>query len=897
MWHLVGAITNEICSLSWTNNNGGISDLGVVDSVHREYPLMSLAFFAATYNNQTFEVEELPVGTGPATYTTPAGLLLPDNEGVYRSLAAGAAPWHGARWVTNYVLYSEDFTQVNWSGSSADLTHGVDDVNGGTAAVTVTATAPLQTLRQNNIVGGGAQGLSRRQTFWIKRRTGTGDIEYYDGLTYLAVPVTNEWQRVTVETNYTGWFLRIAVSGDAVDVCFAQFEEMSGLTNQNPSEYVPTTTAAVTKLYANENGNTVASNVVTEATGALLDPLPSLYVAPALENLITYSHDLTNAAWAVTGTNVAAYDAVGLTGAPNTASTLTDDDGAAHEDVAEVIAIATTNITHTWKIEVLKDSDVSRFPTFFCQLLNGTENNIRVHFNTSTGATNIISSTGTVAVDVRDAGLWWEVLISIQNTGANPHTKISLLPASGTVFGTESVAATGSIIVGNVGLYSDKSIAEVRGSAPIITAGTAASTVAVNAEWPTANHDNAQGAWYMDWTPFAVSDDLSTQQGFINWTSNSGIFVLSYSSITGVYSIKSGTNASIGSAGIAAGVEQNSGVAYDGAVTSIQQNLNGVYGTEITDYSAFLNSGVSSLRLGSGAPNVDEMVCLFRNIRRYDDAYDDAKTIIDALMLETDGGFPLPAPAAGGNRPDDKNAFLGGPGNTDDLEQTLLGPVHVNDGWLAEAGGVNYNDALLAYYKAGGATSDNIVDAAAQYWAGGGGGPSIVETPVNDGATLYDPLETSPNWELLNGGSSGANHQTNGDYEFENDATNTAVGIVGSAGAIQIKCDFTQHGLTTGESSFELALRVTDEDNYVGIRSYNGELQVFQRDTAVFTNMGSITQPGDATTVLYIDPTTNEVFMNGVSYGITTVPAGGSAGIISRPMSATVIATNYVWGI
>jgi hypothetical protein len=66
-----------------------------------------------------------------------------------------------------------------------------------------------------------------------------------------------------------------------------------------PSEYVPTTTAAAAKSYANVNGNSVASNVVTEAVGAPLASVPYLLAHPAATNSLTYSlPDTTN--WSLT---------------------------------------------------------------------------------------------------------------------------------------------------------------------------------------------------------------------------------------------------------------------------------------------------------------------------------------------------------------------------------------------------------------------------------------------------------------------------------------------------------------------------------------------------------------------------------------------------------------------
>ena len=52
----------------------------------------------------------------------------------------------------------------------------------------------------------------------------------------------------------------------------------------------------------------MASNVVTEATGASLSPAPAVYCEPAHTNLITYSHEFDNAAWTKTNATITADD-------------------------------------------------------------------------------------------------------------------------------------------------------------------------------------------------------------------------------------------------------------------------------------------------------------------------------------------------------------------------------------------------------------------------------------------------------------------------------------------------------------------------------------------------------------------------------------------------------------
>lgn len=86
-----------------------------------------------------------------------------------------------------------------------------------------------------------------------------------------------------------------------------QIEDVTGQSNQNPSEYVSVGVESTPyhglnvdgiKAFTTENGNTVASNVVTEATGsAITGDIGFLNEGSAATNLALYSDDLSNAAW------------------------------------------------------------------------------------------------------------------------------------------------------------------------------------------------------------------------------------------------------------------------------------------------------------------------------------------------------------------------------------------------------------------------------------------------------------------------------------------------------------------------------------------------------------------------------------------------------------------------
>lgn len=174
---------------------------------------------------------------------------------------------------TNLVTYSEDFTGAGWSELNATKTTGIADPYGGTTAMTLTATASNgQVLR--SISGSLGTGTNYTGSFYIRRRSGTGTVFLFNpnggGIT--ATAITSEWTRYSVTglgaaaTNYIG--VRLATSGDEVDIAYAQLEAGSF-----PTSYIPTSGATATRAadiasisVDNFGYNQKAGTVVVEAT-------------------------------------------------------------------------------------------------------------------------------------------------------------------------------------------------------------------------------------------------------------------------------------------------------------------------------------------------------------------------------------------------------------------------------------------------------------------------------------------------------------------------------------------------------------------------------------------------------------------------------------------------------
>jgi hypothetical protein len=138
---------------------------------------------------------------------------------------------------TNLALYSDDFTNAAWTKSNmntAKTATGPDAV--ANSASTLTATNSNATALQAITSGSAA----RITGFWVKRRTGSGNIDLTqdNGSTWQTMTVTADWTRVelTVATlaNPTVG-IRIVTNADAVDVFGFQHEVGSVLTSTIPT--------------------------------------------------------------------------------------------------------------------------------------------------------------------------------------------------------------------------------------------------------------------------------------------------------------------------------------------------------------------------------------------------------------------------------------------------------------------------------------------------------------------------------------------------------------------------------------------------------------------------------------------------------------------------------------
>ncbi len=166
---------------------------------------------------------------------------------------------------TELTLYNSDFTNAAWTKSNmatAKTATGPDGV--ASSATTLTASADNATALQA-ITSGSAARITGT---WIKRRTGTGniDITQDNGSTWTTVTVTAGWTLVSIasvtSTNPTVG-VRIVTNADAVDV--ALFSHQLGTFLESA---IPTIAATVTR--AEDNDSLATSAFCYSATDGTL---------------------------------------------------------------------------------------------------------------------------------------------------------------------------------------------------------------------------------------------------------------------------------------------------------------------------------------------------------------------------------------------------------------------------------------------------------------------------------------------------------------------------------------------------------------------------------------------------------------------------------------------------
>lgn len=361
------------------------------------------------------------------TFTRASTAYVRDFEGILRTAKAGEVRFQGARRVENLISDPENLTA--WTKSAGGV--------GVTPVVTANQTAPDGTTTafrvQLDITGGTtAADLSfiRRlvginttsaKSVWIKSNTVGLNVLLDAANGSSAIPVTTSWQRLAPSVAI-GQTFDVGLRGDAsstkvadLTVWHPQFENVTGQSNTNPSEYVSVgvlsspyhgAMADGVKYFDTKNGNTVSSNVVIESTGPPILTRTN-YLGRAIE--------FDNAAWVKNTLGVA------LT------PVITADAGIAPDGTATADRIQLSLNGGTASADI---SGIQNIPT---GLTNGPYTNsvwLRSFDGVSSYSVNLTSPSG-LGITVTVTGSWQRFVLSDTIVGGVDNYQIRLRGTTG----------------------------------------------------------------------------------------------------------------------------------------------------------------------------------------------------------------------------------------------------------------------------------------------------------------------------------------------------------------------------------------------------------------------------------------------------------------------------------
>jgi len=248
----------------------------------------------------------------------------------------------------NLLTYSNTFSNAAWAKSNVTVSSGVSDPFGGTNAWTLTATAGSDTAVLYNpttLPGSAVVGQTPlMQTFWVKRRTGSGTINWSALAVGVgsSIAVTSSWTQVSLFSpapgGGTGYFgIRLSTNGDAIDIYAPTFSIVTYETTPRTADQVITTAAAYYGPRIDYDPNTLA--------------VKGLLIEEARTNIISAnvnSGTMTTAGWVTYNATATANFATGIDGTSN-ADKLAESASAGNQARYYAIgAVKTANAVYTF---------------------------------------------------------------------------------------------------------------------------------------------------------------------------------------------------------------------------------------------------------------------------------------------------------------------------------------------------------------------------------------------------------------------------------------------------------------------------------------------------------------------------------------------------------------------
>lgn len=168
-------------------------------------------------------------------------------------------------------------------------------------------------------------------------------------------------------------------------------------------------------------------------------------------NIITVSRDLT--AWITTGGPTVTYDQVGIDGAANTATLVTDASAAAYSLIQK--SYTRGSGFNTFRCYIKAQVGATFAPMVRLGYASTASVYAQVPFDLDTGQYVLKGTTSIIdAVSITKYNGWLRIIVGVHDSSSNESINVSLYPAVAATWDSNySVSAQGSITVGQAELY------------------------------------------------------------------------------------------------------------------------------------------------------------------------------------------------------------------------------------------------------------------------------------------------------------------------------------------------------------------------------------------------------------------------------------------------------------
>lgn len=489
----------------------------------------------------------------------------------------------------NLLLQSQNYA-TSWTVTN------LTPVTGKTAPDSTSTATEFTAGAANAVLTQGYTAIAGSYTFsvWLRRVTGTGNIDIAaDNGTWTTKVITGTWARYdvtqTVAAGSKTAGIRVVTSGDAIEVWGAQLEQRSSV-----SSYTATTTQAITNYIPVLL--TAASGVARFQHNPTTDESLGLLIEEQRTNLVLYSADFTNGAYAKVNASITSNTIVAPDGTL-TGDKIIDNTTNGEHIVRQIVSFSATT---TYTATIYAKTAEQTFLRFVCSVSGVGD--VQLYVNLTNGSTTTTSNTWTVvSASATSVGNNWyrcSITFTTGATGGVGYLSVGGTTASGTQIYTGN---------GYSGIYIWGAQLEAGAFATSYIATTAA-TVTRNADAASMTGTNftswynaAEGTLYIDINPMA----LAASNGVVindNTTSNRIRLATTSVSDQGTVTVSGTAQATLDGGTPAANTNMKLAMTYQ--VNNFALSLNGA--TAVTDTSGTVPV-VSQLQIGSETTTVGNL--------------------------------------------------------------------------------------------------------------------------------------------------------------------------------------------------------------------------------------------------------------------------------------------------